>query len=66
MHTGISVTNAPRRSLQIDADFAFHLGMEPWPRYYAKQDALLAGNLPAAEKEKLRRWIAGQPVEDCV
>ena len=57
-----TVANLPRRSLQIDADFAFIMGLEPWPRYREHQDKLLASDkLSDAEKQDLQRWIDGKP-----
>lgn len=38
----IKVTNMPRRSLQIDSDFAFIVGLERWPRHWKRQDAMLS------------------------
>lgn len=57
----------PSRSLQIDSDFMFMMKMEPWPRFFHSQDKLLASEqFTEDQKEKLRKWIEGRPVEECV
>lgn len=54
----IKVTNMPRRSLQIDSDFAFIVGLERWPRYWKRQDAMLSsGGLSEGQKQSLQNWI---------
>jgi len=61
----ITLTNLPRRSLQIDSDYAFIMGLEPWPRYWAHQDELLASEkLTDEEKQRLRNWIANDDSEN--
>lgn len=62
----VTTANTPRRSLQIDANFAFVTGREPWPRFWQHQDRLLASpSLTEGQKQKLRNWMAGKPVNEC-
>lgn len=61
----IEVKNMPRRSYQIDSDFAYLIGLEPWPRFYALQDKLLK-ELPEQRRKLLLNWIDGKPVKECL
>ena len=61
MESKITLKNGPRRSWQIDSNFAFMMGMDPWPRYWEHQDKLLVSNdLTTEQKQKLQNWIDGK------
>ena len=63
----ITIKNMPRRSLQVDSNYAFFEGLEPWPRFFEHQDKLLASDkVPEDKKQLLRNWIAGKPIEECI
>lgn len=63
----LTINRFPRTSLQIDSNFGWLSGIDPWPRYFKHQEALLnSTRLAEEDKAKLRSWIYGKHVDECI
>jgi hypothetical protein len=56
-----------RTSLQIDSDFMFITGIFPYPLFFEHQEKMLASDkMDDYNKEKLRNFIDGKPLTECI
>jgi hypothetical protein len=56
-----------RTSWQIDSDFMFVNGRFPYPLFFEHQEQMLASDKKDNHsKEKLKNFIDGKPLEECV
>lgn len=63
----VGMFNMIRTSWQIDSDFMFICGRFPYPLFFEHQEQMLASDkMDNYNKEKLRNFIAGKPLEDCI